>query len=229
MTPTRYLILLLLLFVAPLAGQPSPVFPAERHAELREELPYTPEEEPEEEVPTDEPPAVDWERVQDVLTKFAWLFVISGLLLLAYFLLRHFKVGFFAPRRVEAPVARVEAEEIVEEEMVREGVELSLIERAEGAGQYDVAVRLHYIALLKSLQDGGYIRYRRDYSNRDYRRQLSGNPLQADFTEVTKLYERYWYGEYPLDRLGYRLVSRKFFALSDRLALASAPNPSQHA
>ena len=95
---------------------------------------------------------------------------------------------------------------------------MSLQERAEQAGQFTIAVRLLYIQLLKDLQDNGLLHYRRDYSNRDYQHQLSASPLLTDFRAVTVDYERYWYGKYPLDPLSYRLVKRKFGALSGRIA-----------
>lgn len=201
---------------------PSPAFPAERHAELREEMPFTPPDdldEPEPE-PTQIDP-IDWEAFRLPLTILAWILVATLLSGLAYLLLRHFGIAFVGRAEPTADT-RVSVEEIEEERMVQEGVDESLLERAERAEQYDIAVRLRYIALLKQFNDAGLIRYRRDYTGRDYRHQLSGHALQPAFTEVTKLYERYWYGRYPIDQLSYRLASRKFTDL-ESTAPATAP------
>ena len=112
--------------------------------------------------------------------------------------------------------------EIEEEQLVAEGVSLTLLQRAENAGQFDVVVRLLYIQLLKELQDGGLIKYRRDFSNRDYQNQLHHSVFLNDFRDVTADYERYWYGKYPIERLSYRLVHRKFTALNAAIQTATA-------
>ena len=216
--------ILLLSLALPLAGQPaetgpSPVFPAERHAELKDELHYAP---PEVAVPDEprEPWDFDWNF--DWLDGMGPLFNLLALLLvllpLGYFIFRLLGMVAERRRRGEAAPEAVHISEIEEEKMVMGGVALSLLERAERAGQFDVAIRLLYIRLLKDLNDRNLIQYRKDYSNRDYRLQLGNHPLLADFRAVTEDYERYWYGQYPVDRLSYRLVRTKFDQLAGRLA-----------
>jgi len=100
-------------------------------------------------------------------------------------------------------------------------VSLSLLERAERAGQFDVAVRLLYIQLLKELQDAGLIKYRKDFSSRDYQNQLRGQDVLPDVRAVTKEYQRYWFGKYPIDRLSYRNTYQRFTALHERIRSAS--------
>lgn len=117
---------------------------------------------------------------------------------------------------------KISISEIEEEQLVAEGVSLTLLQRAENAGQFDIAVRLHYIQLLKELQDGGLIKYRRDFSNRDYQNQLRRSSFLNDFRDVTADYERYWYGKYTIDRLSYRLVHRKFTTLNVAIQAATA-------
>ena len=198
----------------------SPPFPTERHAELREELHY---EAPA--APTPDQPSSGWKWDFD----FDWLTDMSPLFTLLVLILVLIPLGVIIYKLLGAVAARCRArrgggaagevrlDEIEEEEMVLGGVKRSLLQRAEDAGQYDVAVRLLYIRLLKDLNDRELIRYRKDLSNRDYRRQLAGQSVAADFREVTDDYERYWYGKYRIDRLSYRLVREKFDHLSEQL------------
>ena len=72
------------------------------------------------------------------------------------------------------------------------------------------------------MADGGLIKYRRDFSNRDYQNQLRSSSFLTDFRDVTANYERYWYGKYPIERLSYRLVRRKFTALNAAIQAATA-------
>lgn len=215
----------LVVLALPLAGQssaetPSPAFPADRHRELREELSYDP---PEIDPPREDPETWDFD------WNFDWLSDMGPLLNVLALLLLLIPLGFFIyhllgtiserrkKRRSVLENGEVRISEIEEEKMVMGGVALSLLERAENAGQFDVAVRLLYIRLLKDLNDRELIRYRKDYSNRDYRHQLSGHPFLPAFRTVTEDYERYWYGKYRIDRLSYRLVRGKFDDLSGRL------------
>ncbi len=220
--------LLLLLLCTPLWSQTdgggSDIFPANRLTELREELVYEPEEERE---PVEPQQPIDWNLQLDSLRSPLVLAIaialLLGLGLLIYRILGDLEVK--RRRQDEAEARGVDVTEIVEEELVERGVSLSMLERAEAAGQYDIAVRLLYIALLKSLQDAGLLRYRRDFSNRDYRQQLRDHPLRPDFVRLTQAYERYWYGKYPIDRLSYRLVYKDFGTLTDRIAPAVTTSP----
>lgn len=215
----------------PLSGQEpvSTVFPEERRLELQEELDYEKEKkEKEEEVAAEE--EEDW---FDLDTFENWNIDLSNSTTLIILILLLLALGYLIYRMLDdvemRKRTRGEAEEeeeiniheLEEEHLVAEGVSLSLLERAERAGQYDIAIRLLYIQLLKELQDGELIKYRRDFSNRDYQNQLKASKFLADFRTVTADYERYWYGKYPLERLGYRLVYKKFIALNAAIQAAT--------
>jgi hypothetical protein len=208
-----------LLCTATGATQSSAIFPAQRHAELREEVVYVPEEE---EIVEPEPfesfEPFDWEPYRWPAIYLISILLGSVLIYLVYRLL--LDMGYIKVRpRTAAPVA-VTVEEIDEEVVVAEGVPLSLLERAEQGGQYAIAIRLLYLQTLKVLQDDGHLRYRRDYSNHDYLDQLRGNVHRPAFARVTELYERYWYGDYPVDRLTYRAVRTSFTSLTETLSHA---------
>ena len=203
------------------------LFPEARHRELREEVVFTPpaekEVEPEKD-PVDLDPFDGWE-VGDLKLSKEVTYLILGILLLGIGFLVYRVLGDVELRqrtkKADDDQDEIRIDEIEEEALVASGVSLSLQERAENAGQFDIAVRLLYIQLLKDLQDNGLIRYRRDYSNRDYQIQLGKSELLPDFQDVTIDYERYWYGKYAIDPLSYRLVKRKFAALTSRVGLTT--------
>ncbi|WP_157471967.1 hypothetical protein [Neolewinella persica] len=228
---------ILFLFLSPFAfmaqeNQSSPMFPAERHQELREDLAYEQKKQEEEKLEEDLEKWWNFEAYEN------WSFDLSSgtsivilVLLLAGLGFLIFRILGDVEMRKRTREAGEEQDEIniddlEEEVLVAEGVSVSLLERAERAGQYDVAVRLLYIQLLKELQDGGLIKYRRDFSNRDYQQQLRHTAFLQDFREVTANYERFWYGKYPIERLGYRLVYGKFTTLNAAIQAATAkPDP----
>lgn len=227
----RLAVLLLLLgngFVAAQEENISPVFPTERHQELMEELSYQKDKE---EVVEEEEETEDWwenasyENWKIDLSSGTSIFILLVMLAGLGFLIFRILGDVEMRKRTKGDKEEQEAinlDELEEEHLVAEGVSLSLLERAEKAGQYDIAVRLLYIQLLKELQDGGLIKYRRDYSNRDYQHQLRNTAFLPDFREVTAEYERFWYGKYPIERLGYRLVYSKFNILNAAIQSATA-------
>lgn len=218
------------LSLSPLAGQEtaSPIFPTDRHEELVGELEYIKtkkEKEEEEDLDNwwdDFSAYENWNiDLSDGTTLVILFLLLAGLGYLIYLMLGNVDMRK-RTKGDEEEQDEINISEIEEEQLVAEGVSLSLLQRAENARQFDIAVRLHYIQLLKELQDGGLIKYRRDFSNRDYQNQLRRSDFLNDFRDVTAEYERYWYGKYPIERLGYRLIHRKFTTLNAAIQAATA-------
>lgn len=217
----------------------SPVFPTERHRELMKKLDFSP---PEEEKETEEKEAAEeasgeawWDRLRGdwfdgsdgnfSLTSTTSGIIFSVLILLLGLLIYRILGDVSLRKRKrgkEDDEDRIVIGDIEEEQLIAEGVSLSLLEQAERGGQFDVAVRLLYIQLLKELQDAGLIKYRRNFSNRDYQHQLHGKDVLADFHAVTTEYQRYWFGKYPVDRLSYRNTYLRFTALNERIRTDNA-------
>lgn len=214
----------------PQSSSPSPIFPPDRLAELREDMDYPLKEEVDVET-TDDLDWFDWLNdldfsLTDTSTILPLVLILLGLGYVIYRILGDVSLR----RRTRDPneEEKIVIGDLEEERMVAEGVELSLLERAERTGQYDVAVRLLYIQLLKELQDASLIKYRRDYSNRDYQHQLGQSDFLPAFRNVTTDYERYWFGKYLLDRLSYRLTSRKFRELSAGVRASARPQTDDY-
>lgn len=78
------------------------------------------------------------------------------------------------------------------------------------AGEYRQAVRYLYLMSLRLLDEKGLITYHPDATNREYWRQLGEAPQGAPFRDLTVIYEKVWYGEFPLGDLVFRRVHRYF-------------------
>ena len=64
---------------------------------------------------------------------------------------------------------------------------------------YAQAVRLYYLAIIKELSLKRWIRWKKDKTNRDYIRELSNTNFQNSFRNVTRMFERIWYGKQKLE------------------------------
>jgi hypothetical protein len=71
-------------------------------------------------------------------------------------------------------------------------------------GQWRLALRALYLALLVTLHQRGIIRYERERTNGDYVGALSGNPVREPFASLTVLFDQAWYGNKPFDALSYQ-------------------------
>lgn len=107
--------------------------------------------------------------------------------------------------------------ERIEEQLDRTDVDY-FIQKAEADQAYHLAVRLHYLALLKKLHEGGWVTWKRDNTNREYLRQLRNQPFYQEFQSATTAYERIWYGNHPPDGLRYDELRQRFLQLRQRIA-----------
>ena len=224
MVKTCCLLMFLLLPVPGAWAQGSDIFPDVRRQALREEVVFErPEPPPPPDLPAQELPSFDLSAYRTPLIVGISGIVLAGLSFLLYRIFRDLKVK----RRADPHPAggELDASELIEEELVESGVSATLLERAETGGQYAIAVRLRYLGLLHALTQAGLIRYRRDFSNRDYLRQLEGKDLRHEFGAATRLYEQYWYGSYRIDRLSYRVVRQAITELEARV-VRSLPQPA---
>lgn len=110
-------------------------------------------------------------------------------------------------------------------QIARDGVEITLdnveqyihesdIERflreALATGNYPLAVRLYYLQIIKQLSASGAIRWSREKTNRDYLRETRTHRLAAEFRATTRIYERVWYGNQPLDATAFQQIEPEF-------------------
>ncbi len=215
--PKCFLFLLLFGSTPVVIAQGSAIFPDSLRRALREEVtfqrPPTPEPEPE------AGNVATWNRkpYRTPVIIGASLVVSVGLAFLLYRMYRDLRLVHALPARESGKSVRVDSGTYPEQDRVETGVSPELVARAEASGQYAVAVRLAYLGLLHDLSRTGLLRYQSDFSNADYLEQLQPGQLRDALATVTRHYEHYWYGNYPLDRLSYRMVRKSIAALRQQM------------
>ncbi|MBK7409620.1 MAG: DUF4129 domain-containing protein [Saprospirales bacterium] len=91
------------------------------------------------------------------------------------------------------------------------------IRDALSAGDYKMAVRLHYLSLIQALARKEWIEWKRDKTNGDYLQEIQARPVFDNFRELTGVFERIWYGDYHLEEVAYRQVAGRFIAVEETL------------
>lgn len=123
----------------------------------------------------------------------------------------------FDPTELNIDIAQIEAN-------IHESNLTDFIRQAEEKGNFALAVRLYYLAALKELSLGKVIRWKKDKTNRDYRREMNGHPLAGDFDFLTRAFETAWYGQQAVTEERYRKLAPAF---RDFLAKADPSNRSR--
>lgn len=142
-----------------------------------------------------------------------WILVIGGFVVILISFLLNSNVQLFQKKSVSAGSAPggEEEENIFEIEYNAE------IEKAVAADDLRLAIRLHYLRLLKELSLKGAIQYSQGSTNSDYVLQLHGKPYGAEFFRLTRSFEYAWYGRFPISKVAYSGIETQFSNLRSRL------------
>ena len=139
---------------------------------------------------------------------FQILAIILAILAIAYGIFRTLQ----APRNrrvVQAQDGTIITPENVDAYIHETDLERFLRE-AMAAGNYPLCIRLYYLQVIKVLSEKEAIKWSREKTNRDYLREMRQHPLLQEFREATRSFERVWYGNEPLDAVGYALLEPEF-------------------
>ncbi|MGV3705224.1 MAG: DUF4129 domain-containing protein [Arcticibacter sp.] len=75
---------------------------------------------------------------------------------------------------------------------------------------YKIAVRLHYLSVLKRLNDAGLIAWQPDKPNSVYLQELEDKKYRETFELLTRQFEYVWYGDFPLGEQAFGNINRLF-------------------
>jgi hypothetical protein len=84
------------------------------------------------------------------------------------------------------------------------------IEKAIGAGDYRLAIRLMFLRLLKQLSQKKIIEYKQERTNFDYLSQLYPTGYYNDFFRLTRNYEYTWYGKFDVNQEIFGIIKNEF-------------------
>lgn len=85
------------------------------------------------------------------------------------------------------------------------------------AANYPLAIRLYYLQVIKQFSESGAIRWSREKTNRDYLRETRAHRAATEFRATTRIYERVWYGNQPIDAKAFQELEPEFKNLLARI------------
>ena len=84
------------------------------------------------------------------------------------------------------------------------------IKEAENQGNYSLAIRLHYLAIIKALSRKKIIRYKKNKTNHVYVAKVDTTPFGEAFRQATHAFERIWFGENTFTQTDYQQIKPDF-------------------
>ncbi len=97
---------------------------------------------------------------------------------------------------VESPIKIMEGKD--ELNVSEENID-KLISDYKNVGDYRMALRYHFIMILKRMVARNIIKWDPDKTNTDYKYEIKSRALAEKFGQISSIYEYVWYGEFLLD------------------------------
>lgn len=148
----------------------------------------------------------------DFFNGLLWMVIIGGFIAFLVIYLSHSNVRLFrSSRSIEKEESDVETDDIFTIPYQKE------IDKAVGAGNYRLAVRLLFLRLLRQLSEKNMIQYTQDRTNFDYLLQVQHTPWYQHFFRLTRHYEYVWYGRFGIDRDKFDAIKSDFASFERQL------------
>lgn len=156
-----------------------------------------------------ETPPTDWGALGKVLT---WIFIAIAVGLIVWLVMRAIKEGnIFNPanRKIKLDGEVIDLEHI--EANLEQIDDLDpVIQQAIRQGNYPLAIRLYYLAILKALTESKAIVWKRDKTNRAYVQEMRNHTFFEPFSTTTRVFERIWYGNATLQTPDFERIKPDF-------------------
>jgi len=85
------------------------------------------------------------------------------------------------------------------------------------AGNYRLAIRMHFILCLQKLSADEIIDWEKEKKNRHYYREITDTEIKYDFRNIANIFERCWYSDLNLDLTGFKNYDQRFVSFLNKL------------
>jgi len=146
-------------------------------------------------------------------------FLLIGLLIALVFIILYFMLGndnMFKPKSKKIEALDLKSIEQIEENLEEYDVAYYLKQAIENR-QYRIAIRLHYLLIIKELSTKKFIKWKRDKTNRSYIYETVDYPFANNFKRSTSIFEKVWYGERDVTEGDFSMIHSHFNSLNQEI------------
>lgn len=145
------------------------------------------------------------------LIKILPYLIVGGIIAFIIWLFYKLNPGATILRSKKNPeIFYTDEEEIIKSQNIQELIEKALLDK-----DYRLAVRYHYLFILKKLSGAGVINYEFDKTNSDYTKEIKEENIRIHFVKVTIIYEYIWYGSFEVSEPEYVRAENMFIKLTN--------------
>lgn len=144
-----------------------------------------------------------------------WIIIIGGFIAAIIWYLVDNNAGLFRKRNKIIEKEEEGADQIPED-IFAIGFRRE-IDKALARGDYRLAIRLHFLQMLKTLAEKQLIAYKQDKTNLDYLIEMAARPFYPDFFRLTRHFEYSWYGLFDVKEEVYRQIAGEFRTFENQL------------
>jgi len=132
-----------------------------------------------------------------LMTTLLYLLLIVAVIAIVAVIIAQFlggdKIKFRRKRKVDTAALNFDIE-LVEEKLIESDLD-RMIREAEETGNYPLALRLQYLAGVKSLATSHHIKWKKAKTNSQYFKEIADPKIKTQFLNNTLIYERICYGD----------------------------------
>lgn len=146
-------------------------------------------------------------------------YLMIGVLIALVFVILYFMLGkdnLFKPRSKKIEALDLKSIEQIEENLEEHDVS-NYLQQAIDKKQYRIAIRLHYLLIIKELSARKFIKWKRDKTNRNYLYETEDYPFANNFKRSTNIFEKVWYGERDVTEADFSMIHSHFNSLNSEI------------
>ncbi|MDQ3551206.1 MAG: hypothetical protein M3413_06735 [Bacteroidota bacterium] len=140
-----------------------------------------------------------------------FLFIIFGIAIVWLIISGDFKLFRSQPKTIKQKSIDDADQNIFETDFESE------ISKAITSNDYPLAIRLHYLQVLKELFVKNIIHYSPDHTNQDFVYQLRNSRYYSDFFSLTRSFEYIWYGKFYVSEPAFEKIQNNFISFKKQL------------
>lgn len=183
-----------------------------KDVDYKENIKQREEKETNENFELDSPDLGNWSLLTDVLKGLG---IFGIIILLAYIVFRIFDQHYLN-RSIKNISDSISIDNL--EEHIHELDLFDFLTKALQEGNYKLAVRIHYLIIIKELSVKNYIEWKKQKTNGEYLSALFGQQIFPLFQKSTTVFERIWYGDIDINEKTYLNAQSVFTNILDYLS-----------
>lgn len=144
-----------------------------------------------------------------ILDAIPYLLLATLLFLLLKFFLKVNSNSIFSIQQNNAAFKFSEEEQLIKNEDLS-----AWIDKAIKKQNFRLAIRYYYLLTLKKLNEMNFISWQLQKTNEDYIKEIKHEHIKSDFSDITRIYDYVWYGEFEIDAFKFESLKAEFESLN---------------